>query len=64
MPHIVADLQGFDLIAWVSTAYLLTSTVPIPIYGKLSDLFGRKPIMLFGMKMICVLGIGSPFPGF
>src|SRR5436305_8097257 len=49
MPRIVADLQGFDLIAWVSTAYLLTSTVPIPIYGKLSDLFGRKPIMLFGI---------------
>src|SRR5947209_4274216 len=39
MPHIVADLQGFELITWVSTAYLLTSTVPIPIYGKLSDLF-------------------------
>ena len=49
MPHIVAELQGFDLITWVSTAYLLTSTVPIPICGKLSDLFGRKPIMLFGI---------------
>src|SRR5215472_8452317 len=49
MPRIVADLQGFDLIVWISTAYLLTSTVPIPIYGKLSDLFGRKPIMLFGI---------------
>jgi EmrB/QacA subfamily drug resistance transporter len=49
MPRIVADLQGFDVIVWVSTAYLLTSTVPIPIYGKLSDLFGRKPIMLFGI---------------
>ncbi len=49
MPHIVGDLQGFDLITWVSIAYLLTSTVPIPIYGKLSDLFGRKPIMLFGI---------------
>ncbi|HEV2581929.1 MAG TPA: MDR family MFS transporter [Ktedonobacteraceae bacterium] len=48
MPHIVADLQGFNSIAWISTAYLLTSTVPIPIYGKLSDMFGRKPIMLFG----------------
>jgi EmrB/QacA subfamily drug resistance transporter len=49
IPRIVADLRGFDLIVWVSTAYLLTSTVPIPIYGKLSDLFGRKPIMLFGI---------------
>src|SRR6266581_896134 len=60
MPHIVADLQGFDLIVWVSTAYLLTSTVPIPIYGKLSDLFGRKPIMLFG---IVVFLVGSALSG-
>ncbi len=60
MPHIVADLQGFELITWVSTAYLLTSTVPIPIYGKLSDLYGRKPIMLFG---IVVFLIGSALSG-
>ena len=60
MPRIVADLQGFDLITWVSTAYLLTSTVPIPIYGKLSDLLGRKFIMLFG---IVVFLIGSALSG-
>jgi multidrug resistance protein len=60
MPHIIADLQGFNLIAWVSTAYLLTSTVPIPIYGKLSDLFGRKPIILFG---IVVFLAGSALSG-
>jgi multidrug resistance protein len=60
MPHIVADLQGFELIIWVSTAYLLTSTVPIPICGKLSDLFGRKPIMLFG---IVVFLTGSALSG-
>jgi EmrB/QacA subfamily drug resistance transporter len=60
LPRIVADLQGFDQIAWVSTAYLLTSTVPIPIYGKLSDLFGRKPIMLFG---IVVFLVGSALSG-
>src|SRR5215471_4863622 len=60
MPHIVADLQGFDLISWISTAYLLTSTVPIPIFGKLSDLFGRKPIMLFG---IVVFLVGSALSG-
>src|SRR6516162_10733211 len=60
MPHIVADLQGFDLITWVSTAYLLTSTVPIPIFGKLSDLFGRKPIMLFG---IVIFLTGSALSG-
>jgi EmrB/QacA subfamily drug resistance transporter len=60
MPHIVADLQGFELITWVSTAYLLTSTVPIPIIGKLSDLFGRKPIMLVG---IVVFLTGSALSG-
>ncbi len=60
MPHIVADLQGFELITWVSTAYLLTSTVLIPIYGKLSDLFGRKPIMLVG---IVVFLTGSALSG-
>src|SRR2546421_9985653 len=60
MPRIVADLQGFDLITWVSTAYLLTSTVLIPIYGKLSDLLGRKSIMLFG---IVVFLIGSALSG-
>jgi DNA-binding CsgD family transcriptional regulator len=46
LPRIGADLQGFDLIAWVSAIYLLTMTVTIPIYGKLSDLVGRKPIFL------------------
>ncbi len=60
MPRIVADQQGFDQIAWVSTAYLLTSTVPIPIYGKLSDLFGRKPVMIFG---IVVFLAGSALSG-
>jgi EmrB/QacA subfamily drug resistance transporter len=60
MPHIVAELQGFDHITWVTTAYLLTSTVPIPIYGKLSDIFGRKRIILFG---IVVFLAGSALSG-
>ena len=38
MPRVIADLHGFDRYTWVSTAYLLTSTVMVPIYGKLSDL--------------------------
>jgi EmrB/QacA subfamily drug resistance transporter len=54
IPHIVADLQGFEQIAWVATIYLLTSTVTIPIYGKLSDLLGRKPIFLFGIVMFLI----------
>ncbi len=60
IPRIVADLQGFDRITWVTTAYLLTSTVPIPIYGKLSDMYGRKRVILFG---IVVFLAGSALSG-
>ncbi|HZS78331.1 MAG TPA: MDR family MFS transporter [Ktedonobacteraceae bacterium] len=60
MPRVIAELQGFDRYTWVSTAYLLTSTVMVPIYGKLSDLFGRKPLFLFG---IVVFLIGSALSG-
>src|SRR6266566_3116906 len=60
MPRVIADLQGFDRYTWVSTAYLLTSTVMVPIYGKLSDLFGRKPIFLFG---VVIFLIGSALSG-
>src|SRR5436305_5113950 len=42
MPRIIADLQGFEHYAWVTTAYLLTSTAVVPISGKLSDMYGRK----------------------
>ncbi|HZU17749.1 MAG TPA: MDR family MFS transporter [Candidatus Dormibacteraeota bacterium] len=49
MPRIVADLKGLDYYAWVTTAYLLTSTVIVPIAGKLGDMFGRKPFLLVGM---------------
>ena len=54
MPRIIADLNGFDKYAWVTTAYLLTSTVMIPIYGKLSDLFGRKMIFLIGVVLFLI----------
>lgn len=60
MPRIIADLQGFDRYTWVSTAYLLTSTVTVPIYGKLSDLIGRKPIFLVG---VVVFLLGSALSG-
>jgi EmrB/QacA subfamily drug resistance transporter len=60
MPRIIADLQGFDRYAWVSTAYMLTSTVGVPIYGKLSDQVGRKPILLFGIILFLV---GSALSG-
>ncbi len=49
MPRIVAELQGLNYYAWVVTAYLVTSTVVVPIAGKLGDMFGRKPFLLAGM---------------
>ena len=49
IPRIVAELNGLDRLAWVTTAYLVTSTTMTPIAGKLGDLFGRKPFLLVGM---------------
>ncbi|GAC1467884.1 MAG: MDR family MFS transporter [Ktedonobacteraceae bacterium] len=60
MPHIISELQGFDRYTWVTTAYLLTSTVMVPIYGKLSDLFGRKSIFLVGVVLFL---LGSALSG-
>src|SRR3984893_5232336 len=41
-PRIIASLSGFDRYPWVATAYLLTSTLAVPIFAKLSDIYGRK----------------------
>jgi len=49
IPRIVAELNGLDRLAWVTTAYLVTSTTMTPIAGKLGDLFGRKPFLIAGM---------------
>src|SRR5678809_312924 len=49
MPTIVQELHGLEHISWVFTAYMLGSTVTVPIYGKLSDLFGRKKLYLVGI---------------
>jgi len=51
MPRIIADLGGLDHYAWVFTAYMLASTVMIPIYGKLSDIYGRRIFFLAGMLL-------------
>jgi EmrB/QacA subfamily drug resistance transporter len=60
LPTIVAQLGGSDLYTWTVTAYLLTSTISIPIYGKLSDLYGRKPLLLAG---IVIFLTGSALSG-
>jgi EmrB/QacA subfamily drug resistance transporter len=49
VPTIVADLHGFELYGWVFTGYMLASTVTVPIFGKLSDLYGRRPLYLIGI---------------
>lgn len=48
IPTIVSELGGFSLFTWVFTVYLLTQAVTIPIYGRLADLYGRKPVFFFG----------------
>src|SRR5574337_66310 len=48
IPQIVGDLGGFAHFSWVFSIYLLAQTVTIPVYGKLADLFGRKPVLIAG----------------
>ncbi|MFC8828118.1 MFS transporter [Streptomyces sp. NPDC057137] len=60
LPKIVGELQGLDRMSWAITAYLLTSTIGLPIYGKLGDLFGRKGVFQFA---IIVFVIGSALAG-
>ena len=54
LPRIVTDLHGNDIYTWAFTAYLLTATISGPIYGKLSDLFGRRPVLLFAVAIFLV----------
>jgi EmrB/QacA subfamily drug resistance transporter len=61
MPQIVADLGGLRLYSWVFSSFLLTQTAMTVVFGKLSDLYGRKPIMLIG---IAIFVTGSLFAGF
>ena len=51
IPTIVSDLGGFSLFTWVFTVYLLTQAVTIPVYGRLADLYGRKPVFFFGTAL-------------
>ena len=54
MPVIISQLHGLELYSWVTTAYLLSSTVMVPIWGKLGDLYGRKPVLLAGIVLFLV----------
>ncbi len=51
LPSVVGELQGLSLYPWVFSVYLLTSTTSVPIYGKLADVYGRKPVFLAGLSL-------------
>jgi EmrB/QacA subfamily drug resistance transporter len=60
LPTIVGELGGLNQLSWVVTAYLLTSTAATPLYGKISDLYGRRPVYIFA---IVVFVLGSMLAG-
>jgi EmrB/QacA subfamily drug resistance transporter len=60
LPRVVADLQGLQHIAWVFTAFMVTSTTTVAVVGRLTDLFGRKPFFIIG---IAILVLGSALAG-
>ncbi|WP_184576039.1 MDR family MFS transporter [Streptomyces zagrosensis] len=54
VPQIVGDLGGFTVFSWLFSGYLLAVTVTLPVYGKLSDTFGRKPVLLVGIVLFLI----------
>ena len=66
LPTIVGELGGYEHLSWVVTAYLLASTVAVPLYGRLGDLYGRKivlqaAIVIFMVgSMLCGIAQGMP----
>ncbi len=61
LPTILSDLGGFQLLSWVFTLYMLTSTVVVPIVGKLSDMFGRRPFVISGVVIFLIGSLGCGF---
>ncbi|HEY8409079.1 MAG TPA: MDR family MFS transporter [Gaiellaceae bacterium] len=57
VPQIVHDLGGFAKFPWLFSLYLLTQSVLVPIYGRLADVFGRKPMLLFGIGVFLVASV-------
>src|SRR6266571_4938698 len=68
LPTVVGELHELELFPWVFSAYLLASTVTIPLFGKLADLYGRRPVFLGGMAVLVAaraiqgLGAGAVMP--
>jgi EmrB/QacA subfamily drug resistance transporter len=63
MPTVVGDLGGLGGYAWVFTAYMVVSTVTVPLWGKLADLYGRKPILLAGIALFLLASVLCGFSG-
>ncbi|KPW99212.1 EmrB/QacA family drug resistance transporter [Pseudomonas syringae pv. cerasicola] len=57
MPAISAQFRDIDLLAWVISAYMVSLTVAVPIYGKLGDLYGRRKLMLFGLGLFTLASL-------
>src|ERR1700740_688356 len=62
-PRIIASLSGFDRYPWVATAYLLTSTLAVPIFASLSDIHGRKPFFRLGGVIVVGASARCGAPG-
>ena len=61
LPTMVGELGGVSFMAWVITSYILAATISMPIYGKLGDLIGRRPLFIFGLGIFI---LGSALTGF
>ena len=59
LPRIIGDLGGLNLFSWVFTGFMLTSTTTVPLAGKLSDIFGRKPFFLGGIFILRATAVGA-----
>ena len=63
MPTIVGELGGVDHQVWITTAYLLATTIVMPIYGKLGDVLGRRNLFLIAIALFTLASIGCAFAG-
>ncbi|PYQ20277.1 MAG: MFS transporter, partial [Acidobacteria bacterium] len=61
MPTIVGDLQGLSLYSWVFSVFLLTSTVTMPLYGRLADIYGRRRVLLLATSLFLIGGLACAF---
>lgn len=61
MPTIISDLGGINVYGWVGACYLLASTVSVPLYGKIADLYGRKTILQVGTALFLLGSVGAGF---